>query len=88
MQTAAGIILPESRVKKNEGEIVEVGPGAFTSAGERFGMDVAVGDHVLLPEYGGAKVELSEQPAGENSEGPKEEFFLYRSEDILGKFER
>lgn len=39
-------------------------------------MSVAVGDKVLLPEYGGHAVKLDD-----------EELVLFRDEDILGKFE-
>ena len=35
---------------------------------------------MLLPEYGGVKVDADA--------GSEEEFFLFRDEDILGKFER
>ena len=44
--------------------------------GSTSAMNVAIGDKVLLPEYGGTKIEL---------EG--EEKFLFREMDILGKFE-
>jgi len=35
---------------------------------------------VLLPEYGGVKVDADS--------ATEEEYFLFRDEDILGKFER
>lgn len=38
-------------------------------------MAIKVGDQVLLPEYGGTKVELEEN----------KEFHLFRESDILGK---
>jgi len=37
-------------------------------------LSVQVGETVLLPEYGGTKVELEDK-----------EFFLYREHDILAK---
>jgi len=40
-------------------------------------MNVKVGDKVLLPEYGGMKVEINDS---------SEEVFLYREHDILGTF--
>jgi len=76
-QSAGGIILPDSGVKKNEGEIVAVGPGGLDRDGNRRAMSVAIGDTVLLPEYGGHTVKMGE-----------EEFQLFRDEDILGKFEQ
>ena len=75
-QTAGGVLLPESGVKKNEGEVVAVGPGALDRDGKRRAVAVAVGDTVLLPEYGGHTVKMGDQ-----------EFQLFRDEDILGKFE-
>ena len=39
-------------------------------------MSVKVGDRVLLPEYGGQKVKVSDQ-----------ELFIFRDSDIVGKIE-
>jgi chaperonin GroES len=39
-------------------------------------MDVAVGDTILLPEYGGSMVKIGD-----------EELHLFRNNDILGKYE-
>ena len=39
-------------------------------------VSVSVGDSVLLPEYGGTKIEMNEQ-----------EYLIFRDTDILGKFE-
>ena len=45
-----------------EGLVVAVGPGARNSStGAHIPMSVAVGDKVMLPEYGGSKVELESQ---------------------------
>ena len=42
--------------------MVAVGPGARNSStGAHIPMSVAVGDKVMLPEYGGSKVELESQ---------------------------
>lgn len=77
LKTAGGIFLPESATKKEvDAEVVAVGPGGRTANGELIPMTVAVGDKVLLPEYGGHTVKLGE-----------EEFQLFRNDDILGKFE-
>ena len=53
-QTAGGIYLPESATSKKEpeGEVLSVGPGGRTKEGELIPMTLAVGDKVLLPEYG------------------------------------
>eukprot|EP00937_MAST-01D_sp_MAST-1D-sp2_P006516 g6516.t1 len=77
-QTAGGVFLPESGVKKaNEGEVVAVGPGAKLDDGSRLPVDVAVGDTVLLPEFGGNTIKIGD-----------EDMFLFRNNDILGKFDQ
>jgi chaperonin GroES len=75
-QTAGGILLPESNVSKsNEGEVLAVGPGFQTRDGHNIAVSVAVGDKVLLPEYGGLLVKLD-----------NEEAFLFRNDEILAKY--
>ena len=74
-QTAGGIYLPTEQ-KVNEADVVAVGPGATDESGKLIPMEVAVGDSVLLPEYGATAVTIGE-----------EEFHLLRASDILGKFE-
>ena len=74
-QTAGGIYLPTEQ-KVNEADVVAVGPGATDDSGKLIPMEVAVGDSVLLPEYGATAVNIGE-----------EEFHLLRASDILGKFE-
>ena len=66
--------------RKNEGEVVAVGPGALTKEGQRIPMQVQVGDKVMLPEYGGHTLKFEDIPEGE-------EYILYRDEDILARFE-
>mmetsp|Transcript_35300 Transcript_35300/g.71966 ORF Transcript_35300/g.71966 Transcript_35300/m.71966 type:complete len:102 (+) Transcript_35300:427-732(+) len=77
-QTAGGIFLPDSaaNAKMSEGTVVAVGPGARNAEGTVFPVSVAVGDSVLLPEYGGSPVKIGE-----------EELFLFKEFEILGKFE-
>ena len=74
-QTAGGIYLPTEQ-KVNEADVVAVGPGAMDESGKLIPMEVAVGDSVLLPEYGATAVNIGE-----------EEFHLLRASDILSKFE-
>ena len=77
LKTAGGIFIPESAVSKNnEGEVLAVGPGAKTRNGDVIPITVAVGDKVLLPEYGGLPVKLD-----------GEEIFLFRNDEILAKFQ-
>ncbi|OQR82956.1 10 kDa chaperonin [Achlya hypogyna] len=76
LKTAGGIYLPDSaKTTQNEGEVVAVGPGARNHEGTIIPVSVAVGDKVLLPEYGGSVLKLGD-----------DEFHLFRDEDILGKF--
>uniref|UniRef100_UPI00358E0944 10 kDa heat shock protein, mitochondrial n=1 Tax=Myxine glutinosa TaxID=7769 RepID=UPI00358E0944 len=75
--TKGGIMIPEKAQERVlKATIVAVGPGARTDKGFVKPMSVAVGEKVLLPEYGGTKVVLEEQ-----------EYFMFRDGDILGKFE-
>jgi len=76
-QTASGIFLPTDKTKDpNEGTVVATGPGEKDVTGMLHPVTVKAGDTVLLPEYGGMKVKIDE-----------EELFLFREQDILGKFE-
>ncbi|XP_036326065.1 10 kDa heat shock protein, mitochondrial [Rhagoletis pomonella] len=77
--TKGGILLPEKSVGKVlEGTVVAVGPGARNpQSGNYIPVGVKEGDRVLLPEYGGTKVELDD----------KKEYILFRESDILAKLE-
>jgi chaperonin GroES len=76
-QTASGIILPTDITKDpNEGSVVAVGPGEKDVTGVLHATTLSVGDTVLLPEYGGMKVKIE-----------KDDLFLFRESDILGKFD-
>merc|ERR1712168_260800 len=74
--TKGGILLPEKSVGKMlEGTVIAVGEGARGKDGEIVPLSVSVGDSVLLPEYGGTKLEMDD-----------EEYMLFRESDLLGKF--
>ena len=56
------VIMFNCLIKVLEGLVVAVGPGARNSStGAHIPMSVAVGDKVMLPEYGGSKIELENQ---------------------------
>ncbi|XP_052868479.1 10 kDa heat shock protein, mitochondrial isoform X2 [Anopheles cruzii] len=78
-KTKSGLVIPEkAQSKVLEGTVVAVGPGARnTQTGEHVPLAVKVGEKVLLPEYGGTKVEL----------GDTKEYHLFREADILAKIE-
>ncbi|XP_015750921.1 PREDICTED: 10 kDa heat shock protein, mitochondrial-like, partial [Acropora digitifera] len=78
VKTKGGVLLPEKgQGKVLEGTVVAVGPGLRDDkTGESKGVSVEVGDKVLLPEYGGTKINLEEK-----------EYHIYRDGDILGVFQ-
>eukprot|EP01024_Parvocaulis_polyphysoides_P075396 TRINITY_DN9741_c0_g1_i1.p4 TRINITY_DN9741_c0_g1~~TRINITY_DN9741_c0_g1_i1.p4 ORF type:complete len:117 (+),score=21.00 TRINITY_DN9741_c0_g1_i1:54-353(+) len=74
-KTAGGVLLPESATPKlKEATVVAVGPGARKENGEFMPMSVKEGDLVVIPEFGGTKIETSEG----------KELFMYRETDLLG----
>ncbi|CBX92550.1 10 kDa heat shock protein [Plenodomus lingam] len=74
-KTATGIFLPETAVKElNEAKVVAVGPGALDRDGKRITPSVAVGDKVLIPQFGGNPIKVGE-----------EELSLFRDHELLAK---
>ncbi len=58
-KTKGGIILPDTaKEKPQEGEVVAVGKGKMTDAGEMLEMTVSVGDKVLYGKYSGTEVKI------------------------------
>lgn len=56
-KTKGGIVIPEKAQQKvQQATVIAVGPGARNKNGDVIPMSIAVGDKVLLPEYGGTKV--------------------------------
>ncbi|XP_057379201.1 10 kDa heat shock protein, mitochondrial-like [Daphnia carinata] len=77
-KTRGGIVIPEKAQQKVlKGTVVAVGPGSRTEKGDLVPLAVKVGDQVLLPEYGGTKVEIEEK-----------EYHLFRESDLLAKIEQ
>ena len=74
-KTKSGIILTSASKgdQLNQGTVIAVGPGRLEN-GQIQPVNVNVGDIVLLPEYGGAKVTLADD----------QELYIYRDEDIMG----
>jgi len=74
-QTKGGLYIPEkAQGKVLQGTIVAVGPGARNDKGENVPISVSVGESVLLPEYGGTKIEIDNA-----------EVYIYREHDIIAK---
>ena len=71
--TASGIILPDTAKEKPQaGEIVAIGPGKISDAGNVIAMTVKVGDNVLYGKYSGTEITI---------EG--DEVIIMRESDIL-----
>lgn len=76
VKTKGGVLLPEKSLGKVlEATVVAIGEGTRSDKGEVIPPSVKVGDKVLLPEFGGTKLNLDDK-----------EYFLFRDGDILGKF--
>merc|ERR1712080_152696 len=74
--TKGGILLPEKSVGKMlEGTVIAVGEGTRDQTGDVVPLSVSVGDSVLLPQYGGTKLEMDDQ-----------EYMLFKESELLGKF--
>merc|ERR1712055_20474 len=74
-KTKGGLIIPEKAVAKvNTAKVLAVGAGLRSESGEVIPPAVAVGDEVMVPDFGGQKIEL---------EG--NDYFLYRDTDFLAK---
>jgi len=77
VKTKGGIILPETDKKVKNATVVAVGPGTVTEKGEVVPCGIQVGDQVLLPDFGGVKVEVDTGV----------DMYLYREGELLGKWE-
>ena len=67
-----GIILKQQEAV-SWGTVIAVGPGRTLENGTVRPVSVAVGDNVLLPEYGGSTMKIN-----------NEEYSIYRDDDIVG----
>lgn len=74
-QTKGGIMLPENQTKTHNGVVVAIGTGARNKDGGFHKPMLKVGDKVMLPEYGGNKVDLG-----------GDTHYVYRESDIIGKW--
>ena len=73
-KTKGGLIVPDTaKEKPSEGEVMAVGEGARTEAGELIPMAVKVGDRILFGKWSGSEVRL---------EG--EDLLIMKESDILG----
>ena len=55
--TASGLVIPDTaKEKPQEAKVIAVGPGRVDDKGNRIPVDVAEGDIVIFPKYGGTEV--------------------------------
>lgn len=60
-KTKSGIVLPDTaKEKSQEGEVVAVGTGRVSDAGDKIAVEVAVGDRVIYSKYAGTEVKFDE----------------------------
>jgi chaperonin GroES len=72
-KAVGGIIIPDTaKEKPQKGEVVAVGPGKASDAGEIIPMTVKKGDMVLYGKYSGTEVTVD-----------NEEYLIVRESDIL-----
>lgn len=73
-KSRGGIIIPDTvQEKPQEGEVVAVGPGAFSDAGVITPLQVRAGDRVLFGKWSGTEVKVD-----------GEELLIMKESDILG----
>lgn len=72
-----GIVLPDAATEKPvRGEVIAVGNGKVSDAGDVRALDVKVGDQVLFGKYSGTEVKVG-----------GEEVLVMREDDIMGVIE-
>mgnify|MGYP003571985978 FL=1 len=72
-----GIIIPDSaKEKPMEGKVVAAGPGKLDDQGKRVGLEVKVGDLILIGKYAGTEVKID-----------GEEHLIMREDDVLAVIE-
>ena len=68
-----GIIIPDTaKEKPQKGEVLAVGPGRLSEAGERIPVEVKKGDRILFGKYSGTEVTIDGT-----------EYLIMRESDIL-----
>jgi chaperonin GroES len=75
--TKGGIVIPDTAKEKPvEGQVIAVGPGKMSDAGNRMALQVKEGNRILFGKYAGTEIKI---------EG--EEYLMMREEDILAVIE-
>ncbi|UJR14078.1 hypothetical protein I4U23_001074 [Adineta vaga] len=76
-KTKGGLHIPEKALGKVlSATVIAVGKGVKQQNGDYLPVSVQAGDKVLLPEYGGTKVEIDDK-----------EYFIFKEADILATWQ-
>lgn len=76
IQTKSGIQLPKKSTNEIlHGTVIAIGPGIRNDEGKHLPLSIKIGDHVLLPEYGGTKITSDDGKS----------YQLYKENEILAK---
>ena len=72
-----GIVIPDAATEKpSQGEVLAVGAGRLTAAGQVIAMEVKTGDRVLFGKHAGQTVKVNNQ-----------EYHILKEEDIFAVIE-
>ncbi|WDZ81802.1 co-chaperone GroES (plasmid) [Ensifer adhaerens] len=73
-KTRGGIIIPDTaKEKPQEGEVVAVGPGARSEAGQVQALDVKAGDRILFGKWSGTEIKID-----------GEDLLIIKESEVLG----
>jgi len=76
-KSKGGIVLPETAEKEpQQGKVIAVGPGKFTSSGKRMEPGVKKGNIVLFRKYGPDEIKVDDK-----------KYLIAKAEDILAIIE-
>jgi len=76
-KTKGGIIIPDTaKEKPSEGEVVAVGPGARSDAGQIQALDVKAGDRILFGKWSGTEIKIN-----------GEDLLIMKESDVMGIIE-
>ena len=77
IKSKGGIIIPDTaKEKPQEGEVIEVGPGARDESGKLVPLDVKAGDLILFGKWSGTEVKID-----------GEDLLIMKESDIMGVLE-
>jgi chaperonin GroES len=76
-KTKGGIIIPDTaKEKPSEGEVVAVGTGTRTEAGQIQALDIKAGDRILFGKWSGTEIKIN-----------GEDLLIMKESDVLGIIE-